>query len=281
VIVFFNGRFVPEEHALVSVFDRSFMYGDGLFETLPVRNGKLFRWAQHLGRLERGAALLRIRMPFSGPALAAAANELIARNNTPEAILRVHLSRGPGLRGYSPEGAEKQLIAMTLHPQSFDDQKPLCWRLITSSLRVQAADPLGSLKSCNKLHQIMARAEAQEAGVDDALLLNTHGELAEATASNLFWIKSGSVHTTPVSSGALPGVTRAVVIEICKQGGTLVQEQSGPLDLVHASEGVFLTLSSHGIVEVTELDGLELPRSSITRQLHDAYRAILSRETGS
>src|SRR2546427_6776280 len=115
MIVFLNGQFVPQAQAVVSVFDRGFLYGDGLFETIRVFNGKPFRWGQHLERLERGAAFLKIRLPFTADALRAPADELIARNKMPESLLRLSLSRVVGLRGYSPKGAEEPLLVMTLN----------------------------------------------------------------------------------------------------------------------------------------------------------------------
>jgi branched-chain amino acid aminotransferase len=279
MIVFLNGRFVPEEQAVVSVFDRSFMYGDGLFEAIRICQGKPFRRGQHLDRLERGADFLRIRMPFTAGELAAFSDELIARNELREAILRLHLSRGSGVRGYSPQGAERPIVVMSLHPAAAPGEKPDQWRLITSSLRLPADDPLASFKTCNKLRQVLARAEAQEAGADEALLLNTSGELAEATSSNLFWIKDGSVQTTPLASGALPGVTRAVLLDLCHKTGMPVCERSGTIELLRESEGAFLSLTTRGIVEVTELDGLALSRSPLAQRIHQVYCQTLLGET--
>ena len=114
--VFLNGQFVPEAQATVSVFDRSFLYGDGLFETMLVSNGKPFRWPQHCERLERGAKFLGINIPFTRDALARFAAELIAANQMPEALLRLTLSRGVGVRGYSPKDADIPTLVMSLHP---------------------------------------------------------------------------------------------------------------------------------------------------------------------
>src|SRR6185369_13563267 len=106
MIVFLNGKFVPEEQALVSVFDRGYLYGDGLFESMLLLNGKPFRWAQHFERLERGAKFLKIRIPFSPEELRDFARRLCHENRSHNALLRLTLSRGVGLRGYSPKGAE-------------------------------------------------------------------------------------------------------------------------------------------------------------------------------
>src|SRR6266567_7554929 len=100
--VFLNGQFVPEERALVSVFDRGFLYGDGLFETVPIHHGKLFRWKQHWERLRRGADFLKIPLPYSCDSLRGFASQLIANNQLALSLLRLTLSRGVGTRGYSP-----------------------------------------------------------------------------------------------------------------------------------------------------------------------------------
>ena len=212
MLLFLNGQFVPEEEAMVSVFDRGFLYGDGLFETMRVFNAKLFRWKQHLERLQQGADFLKIPLPIAPDSLRAFADELIAQNHATDSLLRLTVSRGIGPRGYSPKAAQTPSLVMSLHPApQFDAQKPRVWRLITSSVRLPAREPLAHFKTCNKLPQIMARAEADAAGADEALLLNTEGYVVEGASSNLFWIKGRTVCTPPLASGILPGVTRQVV----------------------------------------------------------------------
>jgi aminodeoxychorismate lyase len=291
--VFLNGQFVPEAEAAISVFDRSFLYGDGLFETMLVSNGKPFRWAQHMERLERGAEFLGIRLPFAREALAGFAAELIARNQMPEALLRLTLSRGVGVRGYSPKGADKPTLVMTLHaigaPISRSaccnqaDQEigaPLRWRVRTASFRLPAGEALAQFKTCNKLAQVLARAEAEAAGADEALLLNTDGFVVEAASSNLFWIERGTVCTPPLASGILAGVTREVIVELCGRLGLGVREtQIAPAELAGA-EGVFLSNSAQGILEVAAVDGRETARSQLTARLHAAYLAQVREECG-
>ena len=280
MIVFLNGNFVPEEQAVISVFDRGFLYGDGLFETMLVHHSRPFRWAQHLERLRHGAELLRLRLPFSVEDLRREADELIRRNRMPTAFLRLTLSRGVGLRGYSIEQAHQPSLVMSLHPTApVDPSQPPRWRLVTSSIRMPARDPLATIKTCSKLPQILARTEAEEAGADEALLLNTDGQVAEAASSNLFWIENGTVCTTPLEAGVLAGVTRAVVRELCPSRNVPGREKSVlPEELRHA-EGVFLTMSTLGIVEVVRLDGDELPVSPLVATIRAAYWRRVEEET--
>jgi len=277
-----NGKFVPPEQAVVSVIDRSFLYGDGVFETIPVYNSKPFRWAQHLERLTRGADFLKIRLDFAPKELRVLASELIERNQVANAVLRVTLSRGLGERGYSPKGAESPIVVMTLHPaEPVDPQNPPCWRLKTSSYKLPASDPLSSFKTNNRLLQVLARAEAEEADADDALMLNTNGEVAETSSANLFWIYRDTVYTTPTGRGALPGITRAVVLELCQALNLPTNKRVIKPESLRKSDGLFLSLSSLGIVPVCAIDEETMPSSPIVEKIRTTYCEIVQRETGS
>ncbi len=280
MIVFLNGEFVQEEQAIVSVFDRGFMYGDGLFETIPIAHGVPFRWRQHLERLKRGAAFLGLSLPFKSDELEEFAARLIRENGMPNALLRLTLSRGVGVRGYSPRGANSPVTVMSLHASPGIDSELLpSWRLNTSSLRLPANEALAQFKNCNKLPQILARSQADQAGADEALLVNTDGFVVEGAASNLFWIDQASVCTPPLASGILSGVTRSVVLELCRTLDLEVRELNITGSRLLDVDGVFLSLSSTGIVEGASLDGQPLRQSSLTRQIHRAYFELLRRET--
>jgi aminodeoxychorismate lyase len=280
MIVFLNGHFVPEDQARVSVFDRGFLYGDGLFETMRVLNGVPFRWDQHLERLTRGAEFLRIALPYTREALRDFANELTERNKMPDALLRITVSRGIGPRGYSPKGAEQPSLVMSVHPAPvFDLQHPPRWRLVTSSVRLPAHDALAQFKTCNKLPQILARAEAEDAGADEALLLNTEGWVVEGASSNLFWLQEGKVATPPLASGILAGVTRATVIEVCKSLGLSSTERQISIEDLLRTEGVFVSLSSLGIAQAVSINGPALPISPVIDRIRQAYNELLQRET--
>ncbi len=276
MIVFLNGKFVPESKAVVSVFDRGFLYGDGLFEGMVISGGQPFRWAQHLERLERGLKFLQMALPIPADKLHEAALVLIRRNKMPDAMLRLSVSRGITARGYSPKGAVKPAVVMTLHPlPDFDGRKVPRWRVVLSSFRLPANDPLTSFKTANKLTQVLARAQADAAGANEALLLNTKGFLAEGTTSNIFWIKRGAVFTPPLAAGALAGVTRGAVFDICRARRLPVKEVNARPAALRAAEGVFLSLSSAGIVEIESLDGAPLGSSPVTAEIWRGYRALL------
>lgn len=267
-----NGEFVPAASASVSIFDRSFLYGDGLFDGTRCHGGHLFEWPLHLERLRRSAAFLGIRIPFDDATLEAAARELVARESLSDAFVRIQLSRGVGRRGYSPRGAESPLIVLTAHamPGGGDPDRIVEWRMVTSRLRLPAGDVLGNHKTSSKVAQVLARMEADEAGVEESLLLDTDGHLAEGASSNLFWIVDRELRTPVLGTGALAGVTRQWVLREAPAFGLRpVEVRAGPQALWD-SDGVFVTLSSLGVVPVVSLDGRPLRRSEAVLGLHRA-----------
>ena len=277
MLVFLNGQFVPEAQAVVPINDRGFMYGDGLFETMRVVNGRPFRLAQHLERLRRGVDFLKIKCPFTPKELQNFAGQLIKENQMPDAILRIVLTRGPGERGYTPGAGGKPTIVMSLHAAlPLDVENPVRWRLVTSSIRIPAGDPMASFKTMSKLVHVMARMEAVEKGADEALLVNTNSEVAEAAGGNLFWVSGGRVCTVPTDRGVLPGVTRAVVLEICRTLGLQTNERIIKPEALRNSEGLFITQSAFGIVPVVAFDGEPVAFSPLVDQIRRAYCEMLN-----
>ena len=274
MLVFLNGQFLPEAQAVVPVNDRGFLLGDGLFETMRVVGGKPFRFAQHLERMTRGADFLKIKLPFTPKELEKFAAQLIEQNKIHDAILRVTLTRGPGERGYAFNGESKPTVAMTLHaaPSLVNSVE---WNLVTSSFRIPAADPLSSFKTTSKILHVMARAEAAEKGADEALLINTNGEVAETASGNLFWVYQDKIYTVPTGRGVLPGITRAVVLEICQTLGLQVNKRVIKPEALRNSEGIFVTQSALGIIPVSVFDGEPVAPSPLVDQIAQAYNEIL------
>jgi aminodeoxychorismate lyase len=273
-VVYHGNRFLPAQEAAVSVFDRGLLHGDGLFESLRVRDGQPLYWRQHFERLVQGARFLRIPLDRSSTELSDAAIQLAQFNQAPDAMLRLTLTRGVGPRGYSTAHAIGPTLLMTLHHAPvINPHSPPQWRLVTSRIQVGTDDPLTRFKTCNRLPYILARQEAEAANANDALILNARGEVVETSAANVFWLLRGALGTPPVSSGALPGVTRATVLELARDLGLPTPEVSiTPLALLHA-DAVFLTTSSLGLVEVVHLDQHPLNRSALIQSLHEAYWA--------
>jgi len=277
--VFLNGTFVPEAEAVVPLNDRGFLLGDGLFETVRVAHGRPFRLAQHLERLSRGAEFLKIGLPFAPKELAKFADELIRRNHLPESILRLTLTRGPGGRGYSTKNCPRPTLAMALHPvPPVSAEEPLQWSLVTSSLRIPAGDVLASFKTTSKILHVAARAEAEAQGADEALLLNTNGEVAETAGGNIFWVYQDQICTVPTGRGVLPGITRAVVLEICQTLGLETNKRVIKPEQLRKTSAIFVTQSAQGVIPVVAFDGLPVAPSPLVDQIASAYNDLLGRE---
>ena len=161
-----------------------------------------------------------------------------------------------------------------MHPAP--NKPALPWKLHIASQRLPASDKLAQFKTANKLAQVLARAEADAAGADEALLLNTDGHVVEGASSNLFWIEGKTVCTPPLTDGLLAGVTRAVTMEICQSLSLSLAERAVTPEQLRRADGVFLTLSSIGVAEATALDGSPLATSPIAADIHRAYEKLLS-----
>jgi len=277
MIVFLNGQFMPESQAVVPINDRGFMYGDGLFETARVVGGRPFRLAQHLERMTRGAEFLQIKPPFSPKELQQFSEELITRNEMPEAILRVLLTRGPGRRGYLPADSGPPTLVMSLHetPALATDSQA-SWTMVTSPYRISAADVFASFKTTSKILHVMARADAAARGADEALLINTNGEAAETATGNLFWVYQDKICTVPTGRGILPGITRAVVLEICQNLGLQTNKRVIKPEALRNSSGIFVTQSALDIVPVSAFDGERVRQSPLVDQIACAYQDMLA-----
>jgi branched-chain amino acid aminotransferase len=270
-----NGQFLSTKSAAVSLFDRCFLYGDGLFETIRISAGRPMHWHLHYARLARGAHFLRIPIPFHSDELLAQAIQLSRVNSHSDGLLRLTLSRGVGIRGYSTLGADHPSLAMTLHPfPAGHTQASKGWKVILSSVRVPAHDPLTRFKTCNRLHYILARMEAQDVHADDALLRNQEGHVVESSCANLFWIHDNILHTPPLDSGALEGITRSLLLAQAAGMETRIVEKDIRPEQLQNCQGLFLTLTSHGVVPITTLDGQSMPSHPIIARCAELLRGL-------
>jgi len=255
-----NGKFVMEENATVSVFDRGFLYGDGCFETMRVYDGKIFLLEQHLARLTETLKVLQIPVE---PPMRSLFRELVSRNEVRSGVVRLAVSRGQ----------EQPTIVLTAQSRKFSD-KPVTLRAIVSSVCVHTQ--LAQLKTANRLPYILAKQQAEAAGAEEALLLNEAGRVAELSASNIFVVAEGKLFTPPVKDGVLPGVTRAVVIELAKHLKMPVKQKSLMPEVLDTADEVFATNS---VIEIAPVAPWSR-QSEITTRLQAAYRELVVRMSG-
>jgi branched-chain amino acid aminotransferase len=275
VIAYVDGKWTPAEEARISVLDHGLLYGDGVFEGIRVYAGRPFLLEEHLDRLEASARAIVLDLPADRGEIAALCLEAAERAGLDEGYLRLVVTRGTGALGVSPHTCPRAsliVIAAPLKlypPERYHDGV----RLVTSSLRRSAHDALPpQIKSLNYLTSVLASIEARRQGADEAVLLNAQGLIAECTADNLFLVSRGRVLTPAVASGALAGITRALVVQLLTaQGIECAEAALTPADAWTADE-LFLTGTGAEIVPVCEIDGRPLPAERpVTERVRAAF----------
>jgi branched-subunit amino acid aminotransferase/4-amino-4-deoxychorismate lyase len=244
-----------------------------LIETFRSHHGRVFRLPQHFERLCSGAPVLGLTVPLTLRDLETAIAEILARNKAPDARLRLTVSAGPALRtdvmltataltGYPPELYERGMHA-TIADVRRDETSPL------SRIKCEAGLRGG----------VLARERAREAGFDEAIMLNSRGSVAEATVSNVFVVRNGRLLTPKIEGGALPGITRAAVLDLAHESGIEAAEMEVTLDELRACDEAFLTNSVMGLMPLTRLEGATIGDGDVgqlTAQLSRRYRKAVS-----
>lgn len=210
MILWLDGALVPAEAARIDPADRGLLLGDGLFETMRARDGAVLRLEAHLARLRAGTEVLRLDLPYSAEMMTEAIGLTLQANGLENAVLRLTVTRGAGGRGLPPLSGLRPTVLIAASPLPTPPEAARA--VIARGVRRNAHSPQARIKSLNRLDDVLARMEAVERGADDALLLNTDGRLAEATASNLFVVLDEALVTPPVSDGALPGTVREALL---------------------------------------------------------------------
>lgn len=279
------GRPLAPEDATVSVFDRGFLFGDDVFETLRTAGGRPVEWARHLARLRRSAAGLGLAIPWTDAELRTIADVTHAATGNPDSTLRIVVTRGRGPMMLDPRRVADPLLAVFALPLALpgeaDYVRGLRARIVPATRPpATALDPL--LKTGNYLPNIQALRQALAAGDDDAILLTADGAIAEGATSNVFAVVAGAVRTPPVSEGILDGITRAVALDLARDLGLDVAERRISPDDLRAADEVFLTSSVRGPIAVAGLDGApvgagrEGPVTAAIRRRYAAYLADVS-----
>lgn len=259
--VYLNNQFVEDDQAKVSIFDRGFLFGDGIFETLRIYKGQPLFLDRHLQRLHHSCEALALILSTPEPAWEMLLHELVERNHLEHALVRITISRGVGGLGPDPTGCLTPTIVIFPRPlpQLTKDQREQGVSIAIVNTRRQPSCALPTqVKSLNYLNNILAKQEAVKAQTFDGLMLNTDGHIAECTTSNIFFVKDQCLYTPSLQCGILPGITREIVLELAQTKGIAVQEGTyEPKDLLDADEG-FLTNTGFGILPVSKIDSRQL-----------------------
>jgi branched-chain amino acid aminotransferase len=278
--IFIDGKYYSERDAKVSVFDHGLLYGDGVFEGIRAYHGHVFKLKEHIDRLFYSAKAILLDLPMSHAQLMKATVEACRANKLRDGYIRLVVTRGVGTLGLNPRTCKKPSVIIIadkiqLYPPEYYQRGLDIITVPTVRNLHSALNP--AIKSLNYLNNILAKIEANNAGVEEAVMLNAEGFVAECTGDNLFIVKNRALFTPPLSAGALYGITRQTVIELADEAGLKVSEPNlTRYDLFNADE-CFLTGTGAELIPVVKIDGRVIGTGKpgpITRRLEEDYHAL-------
>lgn len=283
--IYMNGKLVPERSAKVSIFDHGLLYGDGVFEGIRSYNGRVFMLDEHIERLYRSAKAIGLEIPMTKQGMARAVVKTCKANKTMDGYIRLVVTRGVGTLGLNPYLCKKpQIIIIAANIQLYPK------KLYSEGLRIvtvgtvrnhpEAVNP--AIKSLNYLNNILAKIEAINNGVMEAVMLNGQGSVAEATGDNIFVVRGNELITPSVHAGILEGITRNVVMEIADREGLNVSEATMSRYDLYTADEVFLTGTAAEVIGVVDIDNRQIgdgKPGKVTRNLERHFRKF-AKSTG-
>lgn len=278
--VYIDGKWYPKSEARISVFDHGLLYGDGAFEGIRSYNGLVFKLKEHLDRLFETAHTILLKIPLDRKELTEAILETLRRNRLRDAYIRVVVTRGVGDLGLDPTKCKRAtaiIITDKIVLYSEELYKNGLEIITVPTVRnfPEAVNP--ALKSLNYLNNILAKIEANNAGVVEALLLNHQGYVAECTGDNVFMVKNGTLLTPPVYVGVLKGITREAIFGIAAKKKLPHEEKILTRHDLFNAEEVFLTGTAAEVIPVVKIDGRTIGTGKpgpTTRELMKAFHAL-------
>jgi branched-chain amino acid aminotransferase len=283
-LVYVNGRWLPEERALVPANDHGFLYGDGIYETLRVYGGRVFLIDAHLRRLEASAKGIGLRLPLKRAAFAGLLAESVARQRLDEAVIRLTVTRGAGPYGFDPRLCPTPTVVVAArafhgYPPAFH-AKGLNLAVVSVPRNNAAALP-PSVKSTSCLNGILAKMEAIRMKADEGLFLTDRGHLAEGTVSNIFLVHRGRLLTPRLDGDLLPGTTRSLVLRLAGAFRLPVHETLLRPEQLRTADEIFLTNTTMEVMPVGRVlfadrsPARRLPVGPVTKRLRDGFQAYV------
>lgn len=282
--IYLDGQFVNKEDAVVSVYDHGFLYGDGIFEGIRIYNGNIFKCKEHLERLYDSAKSIMLNIPLSYQEMEDALVETIRLNEMRDGYIRLIVSRGPGNLGLDPNRCAKASVIIIVEQLAIYSEEAYKTGLKTVSVstRRNIPDALNpKIKSLNYLNNILVKIQSNLSGAGEAIMLNAQGYVTEGSGDNIFIIKNGVITTPPCYLGALDGITRRAIMEICDKKGYVLKEEPFTLHDVYVADEVFLTGTAAEVIAVREVDGRiigEGHAGPITLQLLEEFRNVVDKD---
>ena len=278
--IYIDGKYYDEKTAKVSVFDHGLLYGDGIFEGIRAYHGHVFKLKEHIDRLFYSAKAILLNIPLTPAKVMRATVETCRKNNLREGYIRLLVTRGIGTLGLNPRScARPSLIIIAdkiqLYPPALYAKGMEIVTVPTTRNLHSAVNP--AIKSLNYLNNILAKIEANNAGVEEAIMLNAEGYVAECTGDNIFLVKGDRLLTPPLSAGALYGITRQTVMELAETAGLKVAEPNLTRYDVFNADECFLTGTGAELIPVTKVDGRVIGGGKpgpVTKKLVEEYHAL-------
>ncbi|MEM1550909.1 MAG: branched-chain-amino-acid transaminase [Candidatus Bathyarchaeia archaeon] len=281
LLVYIDGKYYPRDEAKISVFDHGFLYGDGVFEGIRAYNGIVFKLKEHIDRLYASAHAIMLNIPLTKEEMTNAVLETLRVNGLRDAYIRLIVTRGVGDLGLDPRKCSKPSVVIIAVPTLvlYDDEKRTRGiSVIVSWVRRDPVDATShEIKSLNYLNSILAKIEANNVGVDEAIILDTNGYVCEATGENIFIVKDGKIYTPPRSSGALPGITASVVKRIASNLGYEVIERNITVAELYSADEAFLTGTGAEIMPIREVNKRKIGMGEmgpVTRRIWEEFKKI-------
>jgi len=276
--IWLDGKLLDKADAVISVFDHGLLYGDGIFEGIRFYNSRVFRLEDHIERLFLSARAILLKMPWTEEEVCQIVCDTIKANGLTDGYVRLVVTRGSGGLGLNPYLCEKPSMfciaaSIQLYPEEHYENG---LELITCSTRRPSHATLSpQVKSLNYLNNIMAKVECIKAGVMEGLMLNEQGTVAECTGDTVFIVKKGVILTPRISDGALDGITRAVIFDLCENIGIPIVEQTITRYDIYTADECFLTGTAAEVIPVVKVDDREIGSGEpgeIFRELLAAFR---------
>ena len=283
-LVYVNGKLIPEKDAKISVFDHGVLYGDGVFEGVRGYNGRIFKLKEHLERLYNSAKAIMLEIPLGFAELENAIIQTVRANKLKDCYIRIVVTRGVGDLGLDPRKCKTPTLfiianKIELFPKRLYKEGI---SIVTAATRRNLPESVNpAIKSLNYLNNILAKIDAINSGVLEALVLNTEGYVSECTGENIFIYKKGTLFTPPVSAGALEGVTRDTVIEIALNQNIRTEEVLLTRYHLYIADECFLTGTAAEIMPVTKIDGRKIGSGKIgsfTQKISEEFQKVVEVE---
>lgn len=282
--IYIDGQFFDRENAKVSVYDHTFLYGDGVFEGIRIYDGCIFRLQDHLERLYDSAKYITLKIPIDIEEMTRATVETVRKSGLRNGYIRLVITRGAGTLGLAPWRCPKPSVVIivdtiALYPPELYENG---LAIVTVPTRRNPVESLNArVKSCNYLNNILAKIEAQNCGCEEALMLDVNGFVIECTGDNVFIVRKNVIYTPPAYLGALCGVTGTAFKELAKKLGYEMREEPFTRYEVFTSDEMFLTGTAAEAIPVVEVDKRRIGNGKpgpVTQKLISAFHEITSKD---